>query len=60
MEKMISEEALKQFKTLWKEDYGEELSDELALEKALLFLGLINLVYRPVKKEWLPEKANGP
>jgi len=53
---MLSKEALEQFKAIWKEEYDEEISDELALEKATNFLTLFNAVYRPIKKEWVEDE----
>ena len=50
---MISEKALKEFKEIWKVEFGEEISDELALENAIALLTLTDISYRPVKKMWL-------
>lgn len=48
--KMLSKEALEQFKKIWKQEFGEELSDNLALSHALNLLNFINIVFRPIKK----------
>lgn len=50
---MISDRALQQFKEIWKEEFGEDIPDELAMEKATQLLTLFNAIYRPVKKDWL-------
>lgn len=50
---MISEAALQEFKNLYVEEFGEEISDEQAMELGINLLTLFNHIYRPVKKEWL-------
>ncbi len=55
---MISQQALKEFKEIWKEEYGNDISDEFALEKAVDLLTLTDTIYHPVKKEWLNEHDN--
>lgn len=52
---MLSKEALEEFKRIYKEEKGEDISDELAVEEAINLLTLFNAVYRPVKKEWVEE-----
>ena len=52
---MISKEALDEFKSIWKKEFGEEISDAKALDEATNLLTLMNAVYRPIKKEWLDE-----
>jgi len=52
---MLSKKALEDFKRIWKEEFGEEPSDEVAVEQATKLLTLMNAVYRPVKKEWVKE-----
>jgi predicted Zn-dependent protease with MMP-like domain len=57
---MLSKTALEQFKKIWKEEFKEEISDDLAIEEATNLLSLFNAIYKPVKKEWLDkyEKSN--
>jgi len=50
---MISETALQEFKELYVEEFGEELSDEKAIELGTNLLTLFHHIYRPVKKDWL-------
>jgi len=60
---MISQKALEEFKAIWKEQFGEELSDDLVLDEALNLLNLFNIIYKPIIKDWLnesEEKANSP
>lgn len=54
-QKMISDKALKEFKEIWKEEYGQEISDERAVELGLNLLTLFDKIYRPLKKEWVKE-----
>lgn len=55
---MISETALQEFKRLWLEEFGEEISDEQAMEVGTNLLNLFNHIYRPVKKSWLEEVSD--
>lgn len=50
---MISETALQEFKKIWLEEFGEEISDEKATELGINLLTLFDHIYRPVKKSWL-------
>ena len=55
---MISDTALREFIALWREEFGEEISDEQAMEIAPKLLNLFNHIYRPIKKEWLEKYKN--
>lgn len=48
---MISQEALEEFKAIYKKQFGIDLSDQDALEKATKLLTLMKLVYKPMTKE---------
>lgn len=50
---MISDAALQEFKKLYVEEFGEEISDEQAMELGTNLLTLFHNIYRPVKKDWL-------
>lgn len=52
---MISKKALEEFKQVWKKEFNEEISDEKAMEEAINLLTLMNVIYRPAKKEWVEE-----
>lgn len=52
---MISDKALQEFKEIWKEQFGEDISDEKAMDGATSLLTLFNVIYKPVKKEWLKD-----
>ena len=55
---MISETALQEFKKLWLEEFGEEISDEQAMEVGSKLLSLFDHIYRPLKKSWLEEVSD--
>jgi hypothetical protein len=48
---MISEKALKEYKTIYKKEYGIDLSDKEALEQATRLLNLMKIIYRPISKD---------
>ncbi|MFH1623662.1 MAG: hypothetical protein ABID54_00715 [Pseudomonadota bacterium] len=48
---MISKEALDKFKVIWKEEFGEEISNEKALDSATSLLTLMNAVYKHINKD---------
>lgn len=50
---MISKEALEEFKQIWREEYGEVISDDFALKQATVLLSVMDKIYRPIKKDWL-------
>ena len=52
---MVSEKALREFKTIWREEFGEDISDEKALEEATALLTMFDAIYRPIRKEWAEE-----
>jgi hypothetical protein len=53
---MISEKALEEFKKIYKEEYKKDPSEKEALDLATNLLTIFNVVYRPVKREWLKDK----
>lgn len=52
---MLSETAIKDFKEVYKAEFGEELSDKEAVELGINLLTLFNHVYKPVKKVWISD-----
>lgn len=46
---MLSREALTKFQELWKQEKGEDLSDDIAMEEATKLLTLFDVIYRPIK-----------
>jgi hypothetical protein len=47
---MVSDKALAEYKAIYKKQFGEDLSDQEALEQATKLLTLMKAVYRPIKK----------
>jgi hypothetical protein len=52
---MISDQALQEFKMIWREETGQEISDKEALDAAVALLGVFDAIYRPIPKEWSDE-----
>ena len=52
---MLSDKALEEFKEIWFKQYGEEISDERAVELGINLLNLFDHIYRPVPREWMDE-----
>jgi hypothetical protein len=55
---MVSPEALAEFKRIWKNEYGTELTDAEALPKAVALLTLFDLIYRPITKAQAEKYGN--
>ena len=55
---MISKEALKEFKKIYKKEFKEKISDSKEMDLATNLLTLMNAIYRPIKKEWLKGSEN--
>lgn len=47
----LSKEAIEEFKEIYKKEFGEEISDQEALEKATKLLRLIEIVYKPMTQK---------
>lgn len=52
---MLSKQALDEFKAIWKQEFGEDIPDDIATEEAVNLLTMFNAIYRPIKKEWVAE-----
>ena len=50
---MLSKKSLEEFKKIWREQFGEDISDEKATEQGIKLLTLFKAIYRPIKKEWV-------
>ncbi len=48
---MISKTVLEKFRQIYKTEFGEELADQEAMEKATKFLNLMKVIMRPIPKE---------
>ena len=45
---MISQEALEKYKTIYRNKFGKDISDQDALEQAIKLLTLVKAVYKPM------------
>lgn len=45
----ISKEALKEYKAIYKKEFGKDISDDKALEQATNLLNLVKAVSKPIK-----------
>lgn len=48
---MLSKEAIEEFKKIHKEHYGEDITDQEALELAQNLLNVYKIVYRPIPQD---------
>jgi hypothetical protein len=51
MHDLISPELLAEFRALYEKEFGEELSDQEALDHALALVSLFRAVYEPIPVE---------
>lgn len=56
---MLPDEAIDEFKEIYKKEFGEKLSDEEARRKAENLIKLFDAVYRPIKKTWVIKHEEG-
>lgn len=47
---MLSKDAIEEFKAIYKKEFGEDISDEEALEKGTELINLFKVIYRPILK----------
>lgn len=45
---LISKTALEEFKEIYRKEYGEDISDDEAIDLAVNLLGLFTCIYRPL------------
>jgi hypothetical protein len=55
---MISDQALQEFKMIWKDETGQDMTDKEALDAAVALLHLFDVIYRPIPKAWNDEYEN--
>lgn len=48
---MLSPQALQEFKEIWKHELGDNISDDFAVEQATSLLALMDVVYKPIRKD---------
>jgi len=48
---MISLDALKSFKKIWKEKFNEDISNDFAIERAEKLIRMVELIYKPMTEK---------
>jgi flagellin-specific chaperone FliS len=56
----LSKEAIKEFKRIYSQEFGEELPDEKARELAENLLSLFKIIYRPIPQKEKDNKQEPP
>jgi hypothetical protein len=51
-------QALQEFKMIWRQETGQEITDKEALDAAVALLHLFDVIYRPIPKDWSDEYDN--
>jgi len=54
----LSKEAIKEFKEIYNEEFGERISDKQAQEMGANLLSLFTIIYRPISKTDQSNDAN--
>lgn len=49
---MLPKKAIEEYRKIYKEQYGKEISYAEAEEQGTKFLSLFKAIYRPIPKEW--------
>lgn len=47
---MLSQKDIEEYKRIYKEEFGEEISDQEALAQGTSLINLMKIIYRPIKK----------
>lgn len=50
---MLSQKAIDEFKEIYLAEYGEEISNQTALEMGLNLLTMFKAIYRQIPKKWI-------
>lgn len=50
---MLSDQAIAEFKEIYKHEFAEDISDNEAKEKGERLLRLFSLIYKPIPKDWI-------
>lgn len=45
---MLSKEAIKEFKEIWKAEYKQRLSDKEAIGRAIRLISFFKVIYKPI------------
>jgi len=51
---MISQEALNEFISIWKREFGVDINPKEALEYASKLITIFDVIYKPLRKEKSP------
>ncbi len=54
----LSKKAIKDFKKIYKKEYGETISDEKAQELGQNLISFFRIIYRPIPKDENTKKVN--
>jgi len=52
---MISLDALKSFKQIWKEKFNQDISDDFAMERAEKLIRMIETIWKPMSEKEFQE-----
>lgn len=55
----LSNEAIQEFKQIYKEEYGEEISDDEANKLGVNFLNFCRIIFRPLPDNIINQKYDG-
>jgi hypothetical protein len=50
---MLSHKAIDDFKSIYKQEFGESISNQEAKEKGEKLLRLFSIIYKPIPKNWI-------
>jgi len=50
---MLTQQAISDFKAIYKKEFGEDLSDQEANIKGESLLRLFSIIYKPIPKDWI-------
>ena len=56
---MLPKEAILEYQAIYKKVFGKDISYAEALEKGMELIKLFQLIYRPIKKEWVNKYIKG-
>ncbi len=52
---MLSQKAIDEYKTIYKKEFGKDITDAEAAEQGMKLLRLFKIIYRPIPKGWPKE-----
>jgi hypothetical protein len=48
----LTKEDINKYKEIYRQEFGEDISDQEAFEQATNLINMMRVVYRPIKKSW--------